>query len=106
MHCGLKIKWIMTREGVNTVSGIIALIVIFIAMVKVAIQNAGDTEVLEHGRAARTRSQAGNSASPEKAIARRPTSTSIGTSPIKDFFRVITAAPKGSQLDGCGARPI
>jgi ABC-type multidrug transport system fused ATPase/permease subunit len=41
-----QIKAIMTREGVSTVSGIIALIVIFIVMVQVAIQNAGDTEVL------------------------------------------------------------
>ncbi len=41
-----QIKAIMTREGVSTVSGIIALIVIFIVMVKVSIQNAGDTEVL------------------------------------------------------------
>ncbi len=41
-----QIVAIMTREGVSTISGIIALIVIFIAMVKVAIQNAGDTEVL------------------------------------------------------------
>jgi ABC-type transport system involved in cytochrome bd biosynthesis fused ATPase/permease subunit len=41
-----QIKAIMTREGVSTISGIIALIVIFIVMVRVALQNAGDTEVL------------------------------------------------------------
>ena len=37
---------IMTREGLSTASGIIALAVIFATMVMVAIRNAGDTEVL------------------------------------------------------------
>jgi hypothetical protein len=37
---------IMTREGLSAASGIIALAIIFIAVVIVAIRNAGDTEML------------------------------------------------------------
>ncbi len=41
-----QIKAIMWREGLSSLSGILGLAIIFVAIVMVAIQNAGDTEVL------------------------------------------------------------
>src|SRR6185437_9938918 len=41
-----QIKAIMWREGLSSMSGILGLAIIFVAIVIVAIRNAGDTEML------------------------------------------------------------
>ena len=41
-----QIKAIMTKEGLSAASGIIGLIIVFVAMAWVVVQNPGDTEIL------------------------------------------------------------